>query len=56
MNPIVIILYAVVVTLVLTLLVPRFGTVSPAGMRLLRVAMLAGIAALVVAVVLLLIR
>ncbi len=52
MNPIYLILFAVIVTLLLTLAIPRLRPVSPTGRRFLWVAMIAGLVVLLVIIVL----
>ena len=52
MNPTFLILYVVVVTLLLTLLIPRIGELGPRAVKILRTTALVGSAVLVVLVVL----
>ena len=56
MDPIFIILYAVSVTLLITLLLPRLGDVGPRTKRILRISAAAGVVVLIVLVVLVLTR
>jgi hypothetical protein len=56
MKPIFIIMYAVIVTLLITLLLPRFREVGPGGKRLLRVSVIVGAVVLIVVVVFILVR
>jgi len=56
MDPIFLILYAVIITLLITVFLPRFRDIGPGGKRFLRISAIVGVVVLIAVVVLILVR